>query len=112
MVLKVMVLDALQQMVCRRVQLPHTSGFSQGALGSFNVSCVKCFQVYLLGDVGIEEEFDLKGISYLGGPGDADQKVELKAGYAMPHDPDVTPSAIVFSCPMHACLFPSSQDVH
>lgn len=50
------------------------------------------FQVYLLGDVGIEEEFDLKGISYLGGPGDADYKVELKAGYAMPHDPDVKPS--------------------
>lgn len=47
------------------------------------------WQVYLIGDVGIEEEFDLKGIKYLGGPGDADHKVELKAGYAMPHDPDV-----------------------
>ena len=42
-----------------------------------------------MGDVGIEEELDLKGIKYLGGPGDADHKVELKAGYAMPHDPDV-----------------------
>ena len=62
--------------------------------------------MYLLGDVGIEEEFDLKGISYLGGPGDADHKVELKAGYAMPHDPDVTPWATVFFCAMHACLFP------
>ena len=60
------------------------------------------FQVYLLGDVGIEEEFDLKGISYLGGPGDADHKVELKAGYAMPHDPDVTSSSDVFCYLMHA----------
>ncbi|DBA86404.1 TPA: Phosphoglycolate phosphatase 1A, chloroplastic [Trebouxia sp. C0005] len=46
-------------------------------------------KVYLMGDVGIEEELDLKGIKYLGGPCDADHKVELKAGYAMPHDPDV-----------------------
>lgn len=68
------------------------------------VSCP--FQVYLLGDVGIEEEFDLKGISYLGGPGDADHKVELKAGYAMPHDPDVTPSPNVLCYPMHLCLVP------
>lgn len=44
-----------------------------------------------MGDVGIEEELDLKSIKYLGGPGDADHKVELKAGYAMPHDPDVRP---------------------
>ena len=42
-----------------------------------------------MGDVGIEEEFDLKGINYLGGPKDGEHKVELKAGYAMPHDPDV-----------------------
>ncbi len=48
------------------------------------------WQVYLMGDVGIEEELDLKGIKYLGGPGDADHKVELKAGYAMPHDKDVS----------------------
>lgn len=43
-----------------------------------------------MGDVGIEEELDLKGIQYLGGPSDGDHKVELKAGYAMPHDPEVT----------------------
>lgn len=49
-----------------------------------------CFQVYLLGDVGVEEELDLKGIAHLGGPGDGDHKVELKPGYAMPHDPEVT----------------------
>ena len=48
------------------------------------------FQVYLLGDVGVEEELDLKGIAHLGGPADGDHKVELKPGYAMPHDPEVT----------------------
>lgn len=42
-----------------------------------------------MGDVGIEEELDLLGIQHLGGPGDADHKVELKAGYAMPHDSEV-----------------------
>lgn len=46
-------------------------------------------KVYLMGDVGIEEELDLLGIQHLGGPGDADHKVELKAGYAMPHDSEV-----------------------
>ena len=68
-------------------------------------------QVYLLGDVGIEEEFDLKGISYLGGPGDADYKVELKAGYALPHDPDVKSSSEVFSYPMHKVLVSPFQNV-
>ena len=56
----------------------------------------------MVGDVGIEEEFDLKGISYLGGPGDNDQKVELKAGYAMPHDPDVTLSSTFFCHSSHS----------
>ena len=54
-------------------------------------------QVYVIGDVGIEEELKLKGINYMGGPSDADQKVELSAGYALPHDPDVSAPASVYS---------------
>lgn len=36
------------------------------------------------------EELELKGIQALGGPEDAGKTVELKAGYAMPHDKDVS----------------------
>lgn len=49
-------------------------------------------QVYVVGDVGIQEELDLKGINHIGGPADKDQKVELKPGYALPHDHDVSSS--------------------
>lgn len=47
-------------------------------------------QVYVVGDVGIQEELDLKGINHIGGPADKDQIVELKPGYALPHDHDVS----------------------
>lgn len=60
-------------------------------------------QVYVIGDVGIEEELKLKGINYIGGPSDADQKVELSAGYALPHDPDV--SSMLSSCMSQNCIF-------
>lgn len=46
-------------------------------------------KVYIVGEVGIQEELDLKGIKHCGGPADADKKIELKAGYALPHDDDV-----------------------
>ena len=46
-------------------------------------------QVYIVGEVGIQEELDLKGIRHCGGPADADKKIELKPGYALPHDEDV-----------------------
>jgi len=59
-----------------------------------------------MGDVGIEEELDLKGIKYLGGPCDADHKVELKAGYAMPHDPDVRPLSACMLFEMKALWYP------
>ena len=62
-----------------------------------------------MGDVGIEEELDLKGIKYLGGPGDADHKVELKAGYAMPHDPDVRPLAACMLSIAKALWYPWSS---
>ena len=47
-------------------------------------------QVYVVGDVGIQEELDLKGYQHTGGPADKDQVVELKPGYALPHDHDVS----------------------
>ena len=43
----------------------------------------------MVGDVGIEEELDLLGIQHCGGPSDADKVIELKPGYALPHDKDV-----------------------
>ena len=49
-------------------------------------------QVYVVGDVGIQEELDLKGINHIGGPADKDQVVDLKPGYALPHDHDVSTS--------------------
>ena len=45
--------------------------------------------MYVVGDVGIQEELDLKGINHIGGPADKDQVVDLKPGYALPHDHDV-----------------------
>ncbi len=48
-------------------------------------------QVYIIGDVGIQEEMDLLGIQHTGGPSDNGKVVELKPGYAMPHDKDVSP---------------------
>ena len=49
-------------------------------------------QVYVVGEVGIQEELDLKGIAHIGGPADADKKIELKPGFALPHDHDVRPA--------------------
>lgn len=46
-------------------------------------------QVYVVGEVGIQEELDLKGIKHFGGPDDADKKVSLTPGSYMEHDPDV-----------------------
>lgn len=46
-------------------------------------------KVYIIGEVGIEEELDLIGVPHIGGPADADQKIELKSGFALPHDKDV-----------------------
>eukprot|EP00669_Euglena_mutabilis_P008968 TRINITY_DN3931_c0_g1_i1.p1 TRINITY_DN3931_c0_g1~~TRINITY_DN3931_c0_g1_i1.p1 ORF type:complete len:414 (-),score=42.57 TRINITY_DN3931_c0_g1_i1:121-1362(-) len=39
--------------------------------------------------VGIEQELDLLGFRYLGGPKDAGKVIELKPGFALQHDHDV-----------------------
>ncbi len=54
-----------------------------------------CWQVYVIGDVGIEEELDLLGIAHTGGPADNDKKVELAPGYAMPFDENVRPPVLL-----------------
>ncbi|CAD7694913.1 unnamed protein product [Ostreobium quekettii] len=46
-------------------------------------------KVYVVGEVGIQEELDLKGFTHTGGPEDGDKKIQLSKGYAMPHDPEV-----------------------
>ena len=57
-------------------------------------SCGAVAQVYIVGEVGIQEELDLKGIAHIGGPEDADKKISLKPGFALPHDPDVRRSIL------------------
>jgi 4-nitrophenyl phosphatase/phosphoglycolate phosphatase len=46
-------------------------------------------KVYIIGEVGIEEELDLIGVPWIGGGSDAGKKIELKSGFALPHDEDV-----------------------
>ncbi|CAM9629019.1 unnamed protein product [Chrysoparadoxa australica] len=46
-------------------------------------------KVYVIGEVGIEEELDLIGVPHIGGPADKDQKIELVPGFALDHDHDV-----------------------
>ena len=53
-----------------------------------------CTQVYVVGEVGIIEELDLKGIQHIGGREDADKKIELKPGFALPHDVSVCPLTV------------------
>ncbi|KAK9795912.1 hypothetical protein WJX73_010326 [Symbiochloris irregularis] len=54
-----------------------------------SISFPKDKKVYVVGDVGIQEELDLHGYQHFGGPEDAGKVIELKAGYALPHDENV-----------------------
>merc|ERR1719453_330376 len=40
-------------------------------------------KVYIIGEVGIQEELDLIGVPHIGGPEDGDKKIELKSGFAL-----------------------------
>ncbi|GBF92576.1 phosphoglycolate phosphatase [Raphidocelis subcapitata] len=53
-------------------------------------------KVYVIGETGILEELDLKGIKYLGGPGDGQKVVNLKPGEYMEHDEDVAAVIVGF----------------
>lgn len=46
-------------------------------------------KVYVVGEAGIEEELDLKGIAHVGGPADGEKTVELTPGRLLEHDHDV-----------------------
>ncbi|GBG75089.1 Phosphoglycolate phosphatase (PGPase)-like protein [Chara braunii] len=46
-------------------------------------------KVYVIGEVGILEEFDLAGIEYIGGPADASKAIDLSPGVLLEHDHDV-----------------------
>lgn len=46
-------------------------------------------KVYIIGEVGIQEELDLIDVPWIGGGQDAGKKIELKSGFALPHDEDV-----------------------
>ena len=45
--------------------------------------------MYVVGEVGIQDELDLVGIRHIGGPADGDKRISLKAGEFMEHDHDV-----------------------
>jgi len=46
-------------------------------------------KVYIIGQVGIEEELDMIGVPWIGGESDAGKSIELTSGFALPHDKDV-----------------------
>jgi 4-nitrophenyl phosphatase/phosphoglycolate phosphatase len=46
-------------------------------------------KVYVVGEVGIQEELDLIGIPHFGGPDDAGKQPDMGPGCALHHDPDV-----------------------
>lgn len=53
-------------------------------------------KVYIVGEVGIEQELDLKGINYIGGTADAEKRIELSPGTFVEHDPDVAAVIVGF----------------
>lgn len=46
-------------------------------------------KVYIIGEVGIEDELDLIGVPHIGGPADKDKQPNMKPGGMVEHDHDV-----------------------
>lgn len=59
--------------------------------------------MYVIGEDGILEELNLKGIKYLGGPTDGAKMVKLSPGELMEHDAEVIRIFVIFLCTW--CLF-------
>jgi phosphoglycolate phosphatase len=53
-------------------------------------------QVYVVGEVGIQQELDLVGVAHKGGPADASKTIDLAPGAMMHHDPDVAAVVVGF----------------
>ena len=53
--------------------------------------------MYVVGEVGIQDELDLVGIKHIGGPADGDKKISLKAGEFMEHDHGVGAVVVGFN---------------
>jgi len=53
-------------------------------------------KVYVVGEVGIQEELDLVGVKHIGGPADGSKTVSLASGEFMHHDPDVAAVVVGF----------------
>ena len=58
-----------------------------------SASCKQCHpvieKVYVVGEVGIQEELDLIGVNHFGGPEDGDKVPDMGPGCKVDHDPDV-----------------------
>merc|ERR1711990_1030962 len=70
-----------------------SSSFAAAAYLSFNKFKGK---VYVVGEVGIQEELDLAGIDHIGGPADAGKGIELAPGQLLEHDKDVSAVIVGF----------------
>jgi len=53
-------------------------------------------KVYVVGEVGIQQELDLVGVNHIGGPSDAGKTIDLAPGQFMHHDPDVAAVVVGF----------------
>ena len=53
-------------------------------------------KVYVVGEVGIQQELDLVGVKHIGGPADAGKQIDLSPGQMMHHDPDVAAVVVGF----------------
>ena len=53
-------------------------------------------KVYVVGEVGIEQELDLVGVKHIGGPADKAKTIDLAPGQLLHHDPDVAAVVVGF----------------